>query len=98
MGQASKYGRKIWEDPWLPREHTRRPFTPRRNCLLTRVDELIDPTVGTWDEALIRDLFWEDDAKTIWCIPVHDGMEDIIISWHYNKNGLFSARSAQSVC
>ena len=69
---------KIWEDPWLPKEHTRRPFMPRRNCLLTRVDELIDPTVGTWDEALIRDLFWEDDAKMILCIPVHDGMEDII--------------------
>lgn len=30
----------IWHDPWLPRGTTRRPATPRRNSLLTRVEEL----------------------------------------------------------
>lgn len=48
---------KIWEDPWLPREHTRRPFMPCGNCLLKRVEELIDPILGTWDETLVQDLF-----------------------------------------
>ena len=46
---------------------------------------MIDPIGGTWDEALVCDLFWEDDAKMILRILVHDGIEDII-SWHYNKN------------
>jgi hypothetical protein len=40
----------IWADPWLPREWTRRPITPRRGCLLTKVDEMIDPVNELWDE------------------------------------------------
>nr|TKW10040.1 hypothetical protein SEVIR_6G099700v2 [Setaria viridis] len=34
---------KIWEDPWLPRGSTRKPVTPRRSGLLTRVNDLNDP-------------------------------------------------------
>lgn len=44
-------------------EHTRRPVTPRRNQLITKVDELIDPVQGGWDEMLVRQMFWEQDAK-----------------------------------
>lgn len=53
----------IWNDPWLARDGTRRPITPRGNCLLTRVSELIDPNTNSWDEALVRDIFWEVDAN-----------------------------------
>jgi hypothetical protein len=38
---------KIWEDPWLPREWTRRPLTRRGNNLVNHVDELIDPGTET---------------------------------------------------
>ena len=58
---------------------------------------MIDPIGGTWDEALVCDLFWEDHGKMILRIPFHDGMEDIV-SRHYNKNRLFSVRSAYKVC
>ena len=49
---------RIWDDPWIPREWTRRPITPRRRNILVHVDELIDPSTGQWDEQLIRQTFW----------------------------------------
>jgi hypothetical protein len=33
----------IWEDPWVPCGVTRRPITPRRGNILSRVAELINP-------------------------------------------------------
>jgi hypothetical protein len=61
------------------------------------VNELIiDPTTGSWDEALVRETFWQEDADCILSIPVHEGMNDIA-AWHFNKNGLFSVRSAYKV-
>jgi hypothetical protein len=32
---------KFWTDPWLPRDQSRRPITPRGANLLTYVEELI---------------------------------------------------------
>lgn len=87
---------RIWEDPWLPRGHLRQPCTPRGANLLTRVDELLDPSTGTWDEELVRDCFWKEDADLILSLPVHEGMDDMI-AWYYNSNGLFSVKSAYKV-
>ena len=87
---------RIWEDDWLPRDELRRLFTPRGASLLSRVEELIDPTTGTWDEVLVRETFWEVDADCILCLLVHEGMNDLV-ACHYNKNGQFSVRSAYKV-
>jgi len=86
----------IWADEWLPREHLRRPYTPRGASLLSRVSDLIDSIAGTWDAKLVRDTFWEDDAELILSLPVHEGMDDIP-AWHYNKNGIFTVKSAYKV-
>ena len=74
---------RIWEDEWLPRDNLHRS---RGASLLSRVEELIDPTIGSWDEVLVRETFWEEDAECILCILVREGMDDIV-AWHYNKNG-----------
>lgn len=50
VGDGSKIS--IWEDAWLPRDHLRRPFTPRGANLLTRVDELIDPYTGSSEQSV----------------------------------------------
>jgi hypothetical protein len=86
----------IWTDDWIPRDQQRRPYTPRGNSLLTRVNELIDPATGQWDEQLVREIFWEEDAEHILSIPVHEGIDDIV-AWHYNSNGIFSVKSAYKV-
>lgn len=67
-----------------------------RGAMLTRVNELIDPATGQWDEQLVREIFWEEDAEHILSIPVHEGIDDIV-AWHYNSNGIFSVKSAYKV-
>ncbi|XP_040255222.1 uncharacterized mitochondrial protein AtMg00310-like [Aegilops tauschii subsp. strangulata] len=82
-----------WDDPWIPRAWSRKVVTPRGGNLLTRVSELIDPTTGRWDEELIRDMFWEEDATLILQIPLRDGTEDFM-AWHFDNKGVFSVRQA----
>jgi hypothetical protein len=55
----------IWNDPWIPRNSTRRIITPRRGSILQKVAELINPATGYWDEQMIKDIFWEEDARII---------------------------------
>jgi hypothetical protein len=57
------------------------------------VNELINPVDFTWDEPLIRSIFWGIDVRRILQIPITLGREDFVV-WHYNRNGLFSVRSA----
>lgn len=78
----------IWSDPWLPRGATRRPITPRGASLLTTVSELLNPITGGWDEQLVQDTFWEEDAQVIKSIPVGEGMQDGL-AWHYDPAGRF---------
>jgi hypothetical protein len=79
-----------------PKGHDRRTITPRRDIILTRVSELIDPQTGNWDGELIRDIFWEDDVQHILAIPIKHGREDNI-AWHYDPRGIFSVKSAYHV-
>jgi hypothetical protein len=83
----------IWSDPWLPRGVTRRPATPKGRSLLSRVSDLIDPNTGAWDEQLIYDTFWSDDAETIMAITTDPLMLDWT-AWHYDSKGIFSVKSA----
>lgn len=48
---------------------------------------------GDWDQALVRDIFWEEDVQDILAIPVHIGREDLL-AWHFDKKGVFSVKSA----
>jgi len=82
---------RIWEDLWVPRGSTRRPITPRRGPLLTRVADLLHPNTGRWDEELVRDLFWPEPA--ILSLPTHMEMPDVV-AWHYDPKGLFTVKSA----
>jgi len=67
---------RIWEDPWLPKELTRNPATPKGTNLLINVSELINPVTGVWDEQLIRETFWPEDANEILRIPIAENLED----------------------
>lgn len=84
---------RIWQDPWLPRGSTRRPMTTRGQSLLTKVQDLIDPVYGEWDEDLVLDMFYEQDARIVLSLPVHTEMDDIV-AWHYDQKGMFSVKSA----
>lgn len=85
----------IWNDPWLPREWSRRPKTPRGQNLVTQV--IIDPLTGDWDREMVRDIFWEDDVKLILALPIHENRSNVL-AWHFDSKGIFSVRSAYKVC
>lgn len=94
MGDCSNI--QIWEDPWIVNGLSRRPITPRRQTVLTWVEELIEPETGSWDVQLVRDVFWEEDAKYILATPTNPGYEDSL-AWHFDRRGVFSVKSAYHV-
>jgi hypothetical protein len=57
------------------------------------VEELIDPNTGDWDEQLVRDTLWEEEAEVILTIPIGEGLPDWP-AWHFDSKGLFSVKSA----
>lgn len=69
-----------------------RLITPRGQTIIHKVGELIDPSMGQWDERLIKDIFWPMDAQFILAIPLHDDFEDEW-AWHYDSKGNFSVKS-----
>jgi hypothetical protein len=83
----------ICSDHWLPRDDALKPITPRRQCVLTKVNELIDPVNGQWDEQLVRDTFWQIDADVILSIPIREDFDDFLV-WHYESKGVFTVKSA----
>ena len=83
---------KIWSDPWLNREGSRRPKTERGRCLLTRVCELIDPDTGSWDEQLVRYIFVSEDAKVILSTPIRHDFDDFY-AWFFDSKGTFTVKS-----
>jgi len=83
----------IWNDNWIPSSHNMKVLTPRGNILVSTVDKLINPINGRWDEELIRSLFWSVDVHRILQIPIAPVREDLI-AWQFNRNGLFSVKSA----
>ncbi|XP_012836236.1 PREDICTED: uncharacterized protein LOC105956874 [Erythranthe guttata] len=85
----------IWRDKWLPRERTFKVFTPRENWPIDmKVQSLIDGNTGLWKVNMIASMFYEEDRKSILSIPIGSAINEDRLIWHYNKNGLFSVRSA----
>ncbi|XP_044432363.1 uncharacterized protein [Triticum aestivum] len=76
----------IWKDQWIPTSHDRR-----------KVQELIDPISGSWDEQFLREIFWPVDAERILQIPLSSHGQSNFISWHFSKSGCFTVRSAYHI-
>lgn len=102
MGSRWKIGNgmevKDWKDGWLPTPTTYKVVSPRR--ILdedTTVSELVDPTTGWWNHALVDELFLDFEAETIKKIPLTpSGPEDKLI-WVGNNAGHFTVTSAYRV-
>lgn len=85
---------RVFSDPWLPREHSFKPITPIPPLReLTLVSDLISAS-GRWNEAKLREFFWEDDVNCILSIPLCKSALPDVWMWHFTKDGMFSTRSA----
>lgn len=87
----------IWQDPWIPSSESRKVITPRGGIMLNKVEELIDPHSGLWDEELIRSVFSVVDAQRILQIPLRVEVFDDFVAWNATRSGTFSVRSAYHV-
>jgi hypothetical protein len=58
--------------------------------------ELLNPVSDTWDEELVRDVFWKEDVSFILATPTNPGHDDAL-AWHFDRKGLFSVKSAYHV-
>jgi hypothetical protein len=65
-------------------------FISRSTASADKLAEVLDEQ---WDSELIDSIFWPIDAHRILQIPLTPEWEDLV-AWHYNKTGLFTARSA----
>jgi hypothetical protein len=68
--------------------------TRRGSSLLTRVEELIDPTTGNWDEITLLENFWPVDVNRILPIPLPNYGQSDFIAWHPSKTSCFSVKFA----
>jgi hypothetical protein len=87
----------IYTDPWIPSSWNRMILSPRGNGLYSKVSELINPVMGTWDIELLNSLFSVVDVQRILEIPLNNQGFDDFIAWHYNKNGRYSVRSGYHI-
>ena len=62
--------------------------------MLSKVDELINPYTGQWDEDLIHDVFSPLDVHRILQIPLNYHLTEDFVAWNYTRSGTFSVRSA----
>ena len=80
----------IQHDPWIPSSVTRKVITNRGATILSKVDELINPYTGQWDEDLIRDVFSPVDVHRILQIPLNYHLTKDFVAWNYTRSGTFS--------
>ncbi|XP_050122906.1 uncharacterized mitochondrial protein AtMg00310-like [Malus sylvestris] len=86
---------KFWEVPWIPLLGRFRIFTPKPvDSSIRLVSELIDPTFNSWKLDLVSSLFSESKTNAIWTIPLSICTFTDLLTWHYEKDEIFSVRSA----
>lgn len=84
---------RVWQDPWLPRDLSRRPITPKNNCRIKWVADLMLDN-GMWDANKINQIFLPVDVEIILKLRTSSRDEEDFIAWHPDKLGNFSVRTA----
>jgi hypothetical protein len=84
----------IWNDNWLPRDGLLWPVACMQDEPPHLVSELIDVYGAMWDKEKLQKFFLPMDRNIISQIPLSTRRQVDFWAWHYDKNGIFSVRSA----
>lgn len=85
----------VWHDNWIPRESSRKPFTPDLNQFGDiAVSNLLNPQGTNWDVGLLNSLFWEEDVEYILQIPIAGNHNTDDRRWFFSRSGYYSVKSA----
>jgi ribonuclease HI len=86
---------RIWSDKWLPSPSSGLPLSPPKLLEAEAcVSSLIQHSSGTWNAALIDQIFLPSDAELIKSIPLSIRARDDAVVWSREQNGKFTVRSA----
>ncbi|KAK0606918.1 hypothetical protein LWI29_006286 [Acer saccharum] len=85
-------GIKVFSDPWIPRPSSFKPISSNIDSDL-RVSDLIDAERHCWDIQKLDSIFLPIDKEVILSIPISVRGGDDCLSWHYDKNGIFTVKS-----
>ena len=78
----------IWNNNWLPRVDCMKPVTPKfRRLTSTTVSDLITVDHNFWNEARVRDIFWDNHIEWILQIPLSYSCKEDTRIWHYTPHG-----------
>lgn len=88
----------VWVDNWIPRIPYMRPIMPDIMELGSfPVSMLISHSNGTWDEQVVRSIFWNENIEDIFQIPLPSINGEDVRVWHYSKKWfLFSSNNVLS--
>lgn len=98
LGLIRRIGRgndtNIWLDNWIPRDFKLRPVCSKTSNPPQNVSELINYTSASWNAELLDENFFAMDKEAILNIPLSSRAHADFWSWHYEKKGVISVRSA----
>lgn len=62
---------RIWEDPWLPKPFRFHVSSAKlRGTTFLKAGDLVDSSIGSWNDCAIKELFNADEASIILRIPI----------------------------
>ena len=88
---------RIWEDNWISRDEMLRPYGCRVADPPVMVADLIDATTATWNRQLVQQVFMPMDAEIILSIPPCTRNMADFWSWHFERHGNFSVKTAYNM-
>ena len=83
----------IWHDYWLPRTVMKRPITSLAHDTPQLVSELINHSMASWNEPLVRATFIPIDAERILKIPLCNRQIEDFWAWSEDRRGIFTVRT-----
>jgi hypothetical protein len=85
---------RVWGDKWISVPTTFSIQTPVHTLQAdAKVKDLIDTDTKAWKTALVKELFWEDEAQAILNIPLSPLQANDRRIWRGTKNAEYSVRS-----
>lgn len=85
---------QIQRDQWIPRKEGLKAANFTCRSRLRWVNQLIKPDTKEWNLHLINRIFNPFDVEEISKIRIPAREVDDCVAWHYEKNGVFTVRSA----
>ncbi|KAL6194442.1 hypothetical protein ACLB2K_035526 [Fragaria x ananassa] len=88
----------VWQDPWIPRPYTFRPYSGMMEGLeKLKVADLIDPDNREWMRDWLEELFFANEVELIMRIPLSKRNREDKLVWHFDRHGLYYVRSGYHV-